>query len=377
MVGARTGGIAAALGALTLLAGELVYYATVKALPSVVVTVFQDALGNAFVIDLQGNLIVNANLVTDYGASHGAGVSGAATTTKGIKEAILFLPNNSGTVLLADAVYPVNQLILDFISDSAALTLQGNTRDGVIIRQLPNSNSTVFFGFSNPARTKNSLTLRNLTFDWNSTQNRFLATQSITLNLADVKYADVNNLVVQNGDLGLDAGYNITPDPMIHNVQNVISRNNRVGFWLTLNQPDPFLYSGTFTDCTAESGQVGSGAGPSGFYIEEANGLHLIRPKVIGANFPLNSVGIFVQRARNTTIDDPGITGTDVGLRIGGVISTPPPTQYLYVNNPLISGSRTAGLLAYGGPNILPPIVVKGGAIDIISDLTMGVLTFR
>src|SRR5271155_908025 len=51
-----------------------------------------------------GGMIVDVSQITDYGASLGAGVSGASTTTGGIQEAISCLPNG-GLILIQVGTY--------------------------------------------------------------------------------------------------------------------------------------------------------------------------------------------------------------------------------------------------------------------------------
>jgi len=55
-----------------------------------------------------GQLIVNQNIITSYGASLGAGTAGASTQTAGIQEAINSLPNKMGKIYIAPGTYYIN-----------------------------------------------------------------------------------------------------------------------------------------------------------------------------------------------------------------------------------------------------------------------------
>jgi hypothetical protein len=58
-----------------------------------------------------GQLIVNQNVITSYGASLGAGTAGASTTTAGIQEAVKSLPNG-GKIFIKAGTYVVGTISL-------------------------------------------------------------------------------------------------------------------------------------------------------------------------------------------------------------------------------------------------------------------------
>jgi len=73
---------------------------------------FPDSSGNHHVKDgSNGQPIVNANVVTAYGASIGAGAAGASSTTGGIQEAVNSLPETGGMVFVKVGTYRLSSTI--------------------------------------------------------------------------------------------------------------------------------------------------------------------------------------------------------------------------------------------------------------------------
>lgn len=96
--------------------------------------VFVDSGGSYYVKDTGigpdlGGLIVDASVITSYGASLGAGTSGASTTTAGIQEAINCLPSG-GTIVVGIGTYSISTGIYIGVNGIRILGLQ---RDGCII----------------------------------------------------------------------------------------------------------------------------------------------------------------------------------------------------------------------------------------------------
>lgn len=96
--------------------------------------VFVDSGGSYYVKDTGigpdlGAMIVEASVITAYGASLGAGASGASTTTAGIQEAINCLPNG-GSIVIQVGTYNISTGI--YIGANG-IRISGVQRDGCII----------------------------------------------------------------------------------------------------------------------------------------------------------------------------------------------------------------------------------------------------
>ncbi len=152
--------------------------------------VFTDSSGNYYVKDTgigpqPGTLIVDGSAITAYGASLGAGTSGASTTTAGIQEAILCLPNGGAIVLgvgtfnISTGIYiAVNGIrITGLDRDLSVISFTGDitkfhgifAQKGVLVGSM-DTNATVNAQLA-------GLTLENFSLDMNSDLTHFIANE--------------------------------------------------------------------------------------------------------------------------------------------------------------------------------------------------------
>jgi hypothetical protein len=94
--------------------------------------IFLGSSGEINVKDITGNLIVQNGIITQYGASKGAGVAGTTTTTAGIQEALNVLGTNPGLIFVRPGSYPVTTQIS--IPANAHLAIVGSGYKSTIIQ---------------------------------------------------------------------------------------------------------------------------------------------------------------------------------------------------------------------------------------------------
>jgi hypothetical protein len=147
--------------------------------------VFVDSAGSYYVKDTGigpqiGALIVDTSVITDYGASLGAGTSGASTTTAGMQEAINCLPNG-GKIVLQPGTYNFSVGIYIAVSgihmigagrDITVLNFTGNIANYHGIFAMPGATSATDTGVA-ASVPMNDLVLSDFSVNMNSSRVSF------------------------------------------------------------------------------------------------------------------------------------------------------------------------------------------------------------
>jgi hypothetical protein len=138
--------------------------------------VFLGSSGEVNVKDSTGNLIVQNGIITQYGASQGAGVAGTTTTTAGIQEAINVV-GSSGTVVIGRGTFLISSPIY-FPAQSNGFFISGGGEGQPLGSSSINSGSTILMpvltytypflvAFANPAYQQTGVVIQDIVFNDN------------------------------------------------------------------------------------------------------------------------------------------------------------------------------------------------------------------